>query len=283
MRSTTQGAMPAPDGPAEVREMTNAFSKMIDDLNLSKENLTRAAKLAVAGEMAAAMSHEIRTPLGILRSSAQVLAREKNLSEVGLEVASFITSETERLNKLVSTLVDSARPRQPEFEMHDIVGLLENAVAMLRMQADKKEISLELAIHALNEPANAQAAHVLVECDREQITQVILNLLLNAIQILDNSCKVVVTLFEYEDTVTISVADNGKGVDATFKEQIFDPFFTQRQGGIGLGLAVSRQIVSAHFGSLTVEASTLPTHGNPGGEVSYGADFRVRLPKQQLH
>lgn len=281
MRSSTQRSPPAPDGPVEVRGMTNAFAKMIDDLNLSKENLTRAAKLAVAGEMAAAMSHEIRTPLGILRSSAQVLAREKNLSAEGQEVASFITSETERLNKLVSTLVDSARPRQPEFAMHDVTGLLENAVAMLRMQANKKDIHLDLVVKAmLKEGHPGQGAQrVLVECDGEQITQVILNLLLNAIQILDTGSSVVVSLMEHADSVTISVADNGNGVDEPFREQIFDPFFTQRQGGIGLGLAVSRQIVVAHFGSLTVEASVLPSRSG----VGHGADFRVRLPKQQMH
>jgi signal transduction histidine kinase len=285
MRSTTQGLPPAPDGPTEVREMTNAFAKMIDDLNLSKDNLTRAAKLAVAGEMAAAMSHEIRTPLGILRSSAQVLAREKNLSAEAQEVASFITSETERLNKLVSTLVDSARPRQPEFALHDLVGLLENAVAMLRMQANKKEISLELVIKALVKETDASqmAKRVLVECDGEQITQVILNLLLNAIQILENGSRVVVSLFELDDSVTISVADNGKGVDESFREHIFDPFFTQRQGGIGLGLAVSRQIVTAHFGSLTVQASTLPSRSGSNNAAGHGADFRVKLPKLQVH
>ena len=282
MRASTQGLPPAPAGPTEVREMTNAFAKMIDDLNLSKDNLTRAAKLAVAGEMAAAMSHEIRTPLGILRSSAQVLARERNLSADAQEVAGFISSETERLNKLVSTLVDSARPRQPEFALYDLVGLLENAVAMLRMQANKKEISLELVIHALLKETGAdEVKRVLVECDSEQITQVILNLLLNAIQILENGSTVVVSLFELEDSVTISVADNGKGVDESFKEHIFDPFFTQRQGGIGLGLAVSRQIVTAHFGSLTVEASTLPSRTGSANE--HGADFRVKLPKLQVH
>lgn len=284
-RSSSHSLPPAPDGPTEVREMTDAFSKMIDDLNLSKENLTRAAKLAVAGEMAAAMSHEIRTPLGILRSSAQVLAREKNLSAEGREVASFISTETERLNKLVSTLVDSARPRQPEFAMHDVVGLLENAVAMLRMQANKKEISLELLINVRDQGAGSgqAATRVMVECDGEQITQVILNLLLNAIQILENGSRVVVSLFELEDSVTISVADNGKGVDEPFRQQIFDPFFTQRQGGIGLGLAVSRQIVTAHFGSLTVEASTLPSRSGSDSAAEYGADFRVKLPKLQLH
>lgn len=271
MRTSSQGALPPADGPQEVRAMTNAFAKMIEDLTLSKENLTRAAKLAVAGEMAAAMSHEIRTPLGILRSSAQVLAREKNLSEEGQEVASFITTETERLNRLVSTLVDSARPRQPEFAMHDIVALLENAVAMLRMQANKKDISLELAIHALTSGTPKQ---VLIECDGEQITQVVLNLLLNAIQILVNGSRIVVSLFEDTDSIIISVADNGVGVDEVFREQVFDPFFTQRQGGIGLGLAVSKQIVTAHFGLLTVEKNS--------SEAS-GADFRVKLPKTQLH
>jgi signal transduction histidine kinase len=272
MRSSMQGAMPAPDGPTEVREMTQAFEKMLADLNLSKENLTRAAKLAVAGEMAAAMSHEIRTPLGILRSSAQVLAREKNLSAEAQEVVSFITTETERLNKLVSTLVDSARPRQPEFAVQDLTALLENAVAMLRMQATKKDISLEFMVHRLN--ADSVTKVVLVECDGEQITQVILNLLLNAIQVLEHGRKVVVSLLEDTDTVMISVADNGSGVDDALKEQIFDPFFTQRKGGIGLGLAVSKQIVMAHFGMLSVEKNQT---------AATGADFRVKLPKRQIH
>lgn len=269
---SSQGGLPPADGPVEVRAMTDAFAKMMDDLAISKENLTRAAKLAVAGEMAAAMSHEIRTPLGILRSSAQVLAREKNLSAEGLEVAAFITTETERLNKLVSTLVDSARPRQPEFAMHDMVALVEHAVAMLRMQANKKEISLALAIK--DAEGDAVPEMLLVECDGEQITQVLLNLLLNAIQILPAGGKVVVSLFDAIDSVTVSVADNGAGVTEAQKAQIFDPFFTQRPGGIGLGLAVSKQIVTAHFGSLTVQESAL---------ASSGADFRMKLPKRQLH
>lgn len=153
--------------------------------------------------------------------------------------------------------------------MHDMVGLLEHTVAMLRMQANKKDISLALVIKDLT-TANA----LLVECDGEQITQVILNLLLNAIQVLPTGGKVVVTLSETADHVTISVADNGGGVSEAQKEQIFDPFFTQRPGGIGLGLAVSKQIVTAHFGSLAVEKSTL---------ADTGADFIVRLPKRQLH
>ena len=185
-------------------------------------------------------------------------------------MASFISTETERLNKLVSTLVDSARPRQPEFSLNNLTALLENAVAMLRMQASKKEISLNFVDHSLQPTLNS----VWVECDGEQITQVVLNLLLNAIQVLDEGSTIVVTLSEQAETVIISVADNGKGVDDALKEQIFDPFFTQRKGGIGLGLAVSKQIVMAHFGALTVEKNQA---------ADTGADFKVTLPKRQLH
>jgi signal transduction histidine kinase len=270
MRSS-QSAPPVVDGPIEVRALSSAFGKMMDDLTLSKENLTRAAKLAVAGEMAAAMSHEIRTPLGILRSSAQVLAREKGLSVEGQEVVAFINMETERLNKLVSTLVDSARPRQPEFALHDIVPLVEHAVAMLRMQANKKDVNLAMVVKSHGEAAVAE--QILVECDAEQITQVLLNLLLNAIQVLPTGGKVAVSIIDAQDHVVVSVADDGAGVTEAQKEQIFDPFFTQRPGGIGLGLAVSKQIVTAHFGSLAVEKSTL---------ANTGADFRVQLPKRQL-
>ena len=289
---TAQTALPAADGPAEVQDMSAAFSKMMADLALSKDNLTRAAKLAVAGEMAAAMSHEVRTPLGILRSSAQVLSREKNLSAEGLEVTHFITSETERLNKLVNTLVDSARPRAPEFASHDAWGLVTHAVAMLRMQAHKKGISIVLVGNS--------ATPLSLICDAEQITQVLLNLILNAIQVLpeatiessttQTSGQIELAVIEEgsgdDARVIISVADNGFGVDELQKAHIFDPFFTQRPGGIGLGLAVSQQIVMAHGGKLTVDKSHLPSLSHlpsQGGadllKQTMGAVFKVSLPK----
>ena len=243
--------------PLEITALASAFAKMIDDLERSKENLTRAAKLAVVGEMAAAMSHEVRTPLGILRSSAQVLLREPNMSEEGREVCGFIISETERLNKLVSTLIDSARPRLPEFKQTNITELAKQCVAMLRIQAEKKHI--EIVCEVRN---NAVAL-----CDTEQITQVLLNLLLNAIQVLPNGGKIVITITSVIDYVLIVVADNGPGIPAERRHQVFDPFFTQRAGGVGLGLAVVRQIVLAHQGKISVHQSELG-----------GAEFRLQIP-----
>lgn len=251
---------PPNTGPAEVRELSAAFAQMIHDLERSRDNLTRAAKLAVVGEMAAAMTHEVRTPIGILRSSAQLLLREPGLSEEGREVCGFIVSETERLNRLVSTLLDCARPRQPEFKPLELAALIRQTATMLGSQAIKKHITIDCT--------NCTA--VIAELDEEQITQVLLNLLLNALQILPEDGQISVATRQEGETAVLEVADNGPGISESLREQVFDPFFTRRSGGVGLGLAVVRQIVAAHQGEIGAFA-------NPSG----GALFRVRLPIQR--
>ncbi len=260
-----RGVTPPDSGPAEVRELSAAFAQMIHDLERSRDNLTRAAKLAVVGEMAAAMTHEVRTPIGILRSSAQLLLREPGLSHEGREVCGFIVSETERLNRLISTLLDCARPRPPEFRPLELAALARQTAAMLGSQAIKKNIAIDCAA----------CTEVVAECDEEQITQVLLNLLLNALQILPEHGQISVTTRQEDEMAILEVADNGPGIAAPLREQVFDPFFTQRAGGVGLGLAVVRQIVAAHGGEIGVFAS-------PSG----GALFRVRLPlirKEEHH
>lgn len=248
---------PPVDGPAEVQQLSQAFGKMIDDLAQSNENLTRAAKLAVAGEMAAAMSHEVRTPLGILRSSAQVLLREPHLSEDGKEVCGFIISETDRMNNLVSTLIDAGRPRKPDFQAHDLSIIAHQVCAMLRIQADKKEVAVTLI---------APEA-VITLCDEAQIKQVLLNLILNAIQILPAQGQVIVEVSKQADFAEIKVSDNGQGIDESARAQVFEPFYSQRAGGIGLGLSVVKQIVEAHQGHIMVTKSQMQ-----------GAEFCVQLP-----
>jgi signal transduction histidine kinase len=260
MRAPTK-SLPPLEGPQEVRTMSIAFSKMIADLERSKEALTRAAKLAVAGEMASAMNHEIRTPLGILRSSAQILSREPNLSADSKEICGFMMSETERLNKLVTTLMDAGRMRPPEYAATDISVLIEQAIAMMRMQADKKSINLFYA----------KPAALIVPCDSEQMTQVLFNLLMNAIYVLPEGGKILVNLIQEAEFAVIEVADNGIGVPEAIQTQIFDPFFTRREGGMGLGLAVVHSIIEAHHGKISVR------NGAAGSEYS-GAHFRVKLP-----
>ncbi len=250
-------------GPPEVQELSFAFEKMMQDLKKTQADLTRAAKLAVVGEMSAAMSHEVRTPLGILRSSADLLMREPKLSAEGREVLGFIISETERLNKLVSSLIDAARPRQPALTNVNLVDIVQNVIALLKSQAQQKEIQV-LFTHV---------DKMTVLADADQMTQVLMNLLINAIQILPSKGKIEVHLTENLGTekidyIILDVLDDGPGIVSENQTQIFEPFFTQRAGGVGLGLAVVKQIVEAHGGEINYQTSA---YG--------GAQFRIRLPK----
>jgi two-component system, NtrC family, sensor histidine kinase HydH len=254
-----QGNNHAPaGGPPEVQALSNAFEKMMQDLQKTQADLTRAAKLAVVGEMSAAMSHEVRTPLGILRSSADLLLREPKLTKEGKEVLGFIISETERLNKLVSTLIDAARPRALNKVEVNLTEIAANAIALLKSQAQAKNIPIIFE--------KTKAIYLLADAD--QMTQVMMNLLMNALQILPNGGKIEMRLQDMKDEIMMDFIDDGPGISAENQAQIFEPFFTQRSGGVGLGLAVVRQIVQAH-----------------GGEISYqdspqkGAQFTITLPK----
>lgn len=260
MRSKVLQAPPVARG-GEVGELTEAFVQMVRDIDQSQQNLVRASKLAVVGEMSSVIAHEVRTPLGILRSSAQMLQRESGISEEGRELVGFIESETERLNRLVSAMLDTARPREPsygEVDMHDLIG---KSIAMLGAQAAKKRVGVS---------ASLRAARPVIECDAEQITQVLLNLLMNGLQILHHGGRIEIDTHDDERTLYIEIADDGPGIDPAERTRVFEAFFFKREGGIGLGLAVVQQIVNSHGGEIEAAESRLG-----------GALFRIRLPRKQ--
>lgn len=260
MRSKVLQAPPVARG-GEVGELTEAFVQMVRDIDQSQQNLVRASKLAVVGEMSSVIAHEVRTPLGILRSSAQMLQRESGISEEGRELVGFIESETERLNRLVSAMLDTARPRAPSYgavDMHDLIG---KSIAMLGAQAAKKQVGVS---------ASLRAAKPVIECDEEQITQVLLNLLMNGLQILDHGGRIEIDTHDDEHTLYIEIADDGPGIDPAERTRVFEAFFFKREGGIGLGLAIVQQIVNSHGGEIEAAESRLG-----------GALFRIRLPRKQ--
>ncbi len=244
----------------EVGELTTTFVQMVEDLDQTRQNLVRASRFAMMGEMAAVMAHEIRTPLGVLRSSSQVLKKEPDISDEARELIGFIESETERLNHLVSTMLDSARPRLPSFQLTDVHTLIHNCILMLAAQAQKKMIRIE---ESLNSP------NPFCECDAEQMTQVFLNLILNALQILPEHGRISVSSKSDANRLVIEIADNGPGIAKEEYAKIFDTFFHKREGGIGLGLAVVQQIIIAHGGDITANKSPLG-----------GALFRISLPRK---
>lgn len=253
-----QAVLPHIRSSRELEELSTQFALMIDNLEQSRQDLVRVAKLAVIGEMAASMAHEVRTPLGILRSSAQILQREPGLSSIGQEMTDFILSETQRLNELVTTLLECAKPRPPQLSRQNLQHVIGHTIELLQSQADAKHATLILQ-PCHNEP--------LLSCDRDHLIQVFLNLIMNALQHIDKDGRVELSIHEHDDWLETLINDDGAGIPDDRKAKVFEPFFTQRKEGIGLGLTVVQQIIFAHHGKIFVTDSALG-----------GACFHVLLP-----
>ena len=252
---------PASGGTGEVGQLSDAFVQMVQEIDVSQKKLIRASKLAVVGEMSAVIAHEVRTPLGIMRSSAQLLGREPAISVEGRELAGFIESETDRLNRLVSAMLDSARPRPPLYANVDFHELLPRTVGLLGAQLAKRKIDVVLDLAARD-------AHV--ECDEEQMTQVILNILMNALQILAPGGRIDARTHDDGAALVVDIADDGPGIAPDERARVFDAFFFKREGGVGLGLAIVQQIVQSHGGSIEV-----------GESERAGALFELRIPRRR--
>lgn len=235
-------------GISEVGELSRAFGEMVQALERSREHLVRAGKLAVVGEMAAIMAHEVRTPLGILKSSVQILERRQGVSSQDHELIGFIVSETDRLNRLVTTLLECASPRSPQSEPHDLHGIVQHVLAMVGGKAEKNDLRIETSL---------AARRSILDCDREQMIQVFLNLVINAIQHVPEGGVVRIDSQDEGEALRVQVEDDGPGIPFSEQKRVFDPFYTRREGGIGLGLTIVQQIVQTHGGNIEVKRSDL--------------------------
>ena len=244
----------------EIGQLAGAFNTMAGELKRAQDDLVQAAKFAFVGEVAAGVAHEVRTPLGILRSSAQILARTLPPDRPeGMELVEMIIGEVDRLDGVVAGLLELARPREPLIEPTPLDRVVARALDFADGQAREKGIIVERVLSHEQRPAR---------CDPEQIYQVALNLIVNALQILPRGGVITVrTLAAHDGRVGFEVTDNGPGIAPEVLGRIFTPFFTMREGGTGLGLALVQRIVQAHQGTVSVDST-----------VGRGTTFRVDLP-----
>ncbi len=261
-------AMPAlpKAGIAELDELAEAHADMVQAVRHSRDQLVRSAKLAMLGELAAVMAHEVRTPLGVLRSSAQLLEREPGLGADSRELLLLMRNETERLNRLVTSMLDTARPRATLFLSCDVHEVLERCLQVQKTQqagasqGQPPAARLELDLGARNP---------VLDGDEEQLLQVVLNLTQNALRAASSSGRVVLSARDTADSLTLACDDDGPGVPPDIADRLFDPFVTRGENGIGLGLAVVQQLIQAHGGSIRVLRSTLG-----------GSRFEFTLPRR---
>jgi signal transduction histidine kinase len=210
----------------------------------TQENLRRSERRAAMGEMAAAVAHEIRNPLGIIKSTAYVLRQRYENASQPDELFEFIPSEVRRLNHLVNDFLSLTRDKQLNLSPHDLVKTIQKAIAMVRNDEQANGVALNF---------NSATPSLSLRHDEEAITQVLLNLFLNAIQAMEGKGGIEVSLQEEKKLAHIVVQDNGPGLPVE-PEKVFEPFFTTKTRGSGLGLAVCKQLVEKHGGRILAES-----------------------------
>ena len=240
------------------REAATSLERANRELRDSQEQLRRADRLSALGEIAAGLAHEIQNPLAGVKGALEIIVSRVAHGTPEAEFGEIGGKELARLEGLVSEFLTYARPHDPALRPSDVHEIVERVAALLRPQAEGKGVTLVFERPAVFPP---------LSLDPEQITQVIFNVVLNAIQATPAGGHVRIREHTESAWGVIAVVDEGPGIAPEHALRLFDPFFTTKPRGTGLGLAISQRIVTAHRG--TIEA--LP--GSPSGSI-----FRIRLP-----
>jgi len=246
---------PEDRGPAEARDLAAALNAMLDARRRAEEDRVSRERLAVLGEFAAGVAHEIRNPLSSMRMTLQLLGEGRTGKEA--EDVQVLLDEVRRLEGSVEDLLLYAGDPRPERGAVDLAETARDAARLLRRQADHLGVALEVG----EAPGAPRAAG-----DGARLRTCVVNLVLNALQASPRGAAVRVGVAPGGRGVLLEVADSGPGIPAAVGERVFEPFFSGRPGGTGLGLAVTRRIVEAHGGALSFVSG-------PAGTV-----FRADLP-----
>ncbi|MFB3815267.1 MAG: PAS domain-containing sensor histidine kinase [Terriglobales bacterium] len=244
----------------EIGDLGKAFNGMIRELRESREEIerlhktqmSRAEHLATLGELAAGLAHEIRNPLAGIAGVMEIIGRDLPLDSPARDVLKEVRFEVQHINRIVTDLLETARPKAPQFRRADLNSTAEHAVMFAQQQVRSKQIQIELVKSETLPP---------VEHDTAQIHQVLLNLLLNAIQAIEHRGKVRLEVCsDHAGFAVLKVSDTGKGIATEHLGNIFRPFFTTKGHGTGLGLSLARRIVEDHGGHIEVQSA--PGHGS---------------------
>jgi signal transduction histidine kinase len=258
------------DRKDQIGDLGRSFNEMVRELRESREEIqrlhktqmSRAEHLATLGELAAGLAHEIRNPLAGIAGVIEIIGRDLPENSSNRAVLKEVRAEVQHINRIVTDLLETARPKPPQFRMADLNGTAEHTVMFARQQVTAKPINIEL-VRAENLP---QLMH-----DTGQIHQVLLNLLLNAAQAIPGAGEVRVIIGREDSFATITVADTGVGIAPEHLANIFRPFFTTKGQGTGLGLSLAKRIVEDHGGRIEVAS-----------EIGKGSVFTIKLPLQPV-
>lgn len=254
--------MPGPDRSREEVELVNSLNLMLRFLETKQEQLVQSAKLATIGKVTAGIAHEINNPLNNIYLTAEVLLEDLPNIECAerLEMVNDILNQAERAREVVHHLLAFSRTRKAaSLEQLDLTALIRQTLVFLKNQIRISQVSVQSEI---------PAATILVNGNANQLQQVFVNIILNAIQAMGPGGILTVNIKTVAgNKVQVQISDNGPGIPEEVKTRIFDPFFTTKSEGTGLGLSVSNSIIGDHNGKISLES-----------EPSRGTTFYVELP-----
>jgi signal transduction histidine kinase len=239
-----------------VRLRTEELEASIGELADAHDQLVRQERLAAIGELASTIGHELRNPLGVLSNAVYLLRADLGDDPTDAAQRHLATAEREvsAATVIVSDLLAFARQRDPVVIEVDVGDLIHEVLSVLPPPSGV-EVTTDIG------------PSITLRADRDQLRQLLLNLLSNAYQAMPDGGRVSVGAQSTGGLVRLSVSDTGAGVPNDVQKRLFEPFFTTKARGIGLGLAVSKRVVDAHHGDIIVEST-----------VGEGSTFRVTLP-----
>jgi len=249
------------------RELSEQLEETNLQLRRAEDDARRSERLAALGQLSAGLAHEIRNPLGVIKGSAEMLQQKlKEAEPLSSELAGYISAEVNRLNALVARFLDFARPANLDLHPLRVCEIIDRSLESVLAQSPNSKVRVERRYSPVPE----------IMADEHLCERIFVNLIQNAFQAMDASPdgpEKVLTLSVAPETcggragVGIAVEDTGPGVPPEAREQIFNPFFTTKKDGVGLGLAVVAKFVDDHRGSIKLEKNPRP-----------GARFRIFLP-----
>lgn len=230
-------------------------SRDVTELRLTEERLRRTDKLSVVGELSASVAHEIRNPLTSLKGLVQLLQMEDEKHQLYYQI---MLDELNRINHIVGELLLLAKPQQIKFTEADLQLILYNVISLLKTEASLHNIQIEFEM---------QDQPVIIECEPNQLKQMFINIVKNAIEASTAEDVVVIALQSSDQHVTVKVKDQGCGISKELLARIGEPFYSSKDKGTGLGMTVSFKIVQSHHGTIKFDS-----------EQEKGTEVTVQLP-----
>jgi signal transduction histidine kinase len=235
-------------------ENARLYQAMLD----TQEQLRQSERLAALGSMSAGLAHEIRNPLHTMQLLAYAMQKDCPHASTLSADLQVIQSEIGRLTLLVDQFLDFARPKRPEVSPQKLQEIMEETLLCVRAEARHRGIRIYKTW-----PSDLPVVWV----DGAQIKQVFLNILLNALQATPSRGAIEVRLYASDESITTEIRDQGEGMPAEVKAQLFTPFFTTKPKGVGLGLSISQRIIEGHRGGIRVTS-----------QQGAGTTVRIDLP-----